>query len=87
MKLTKNDKICCDFIIRYGNDYETHRGFYDTYDNVIKEYNSIKLNANITWKQILWEPLVKCDVQIIVKEDSVKVMEILGAQFIIPATN
>lgn len=87
MKFTKKDKMYCDFIIRYGNDCETHRGFHDTYDNVMKEYNSIKLNANVTWKQVLWEPLDKSDVQVVVKEDSVKVMEILGAQFIIQATN
>lgn len=85
VKISEFDKMLLDFVVRYGNDKETHRGFYDTYDDVMKEYNSITLDVNVTWKEILWEPLDKPDVQVIVKQDEVKVMEILGAKFVVPA--
>lgn len=82
---TKNDKMFCDFVVRYGNDTSVNRGFFDTYAQVEKEYDSIKLDARITWKQILWEPLNKPDVQVVVKEDSVRVVEVLGMKMIAPA--
>lgn len=82
---TKNDKMLCDFVVRYGNDTSVNRGFFDTYAQVEKEYNSIKLDARITWKQILWEPLNKSDTQVIVKEDSVRIVEVLGKKIVVPA--
>lgn len=82
---TKNDKMLCDFVVRYGNDTSVNRGFFDTYAQVEKEYDSIKLDARITWKQILWEPLNKPDVQVVIKEDSVRVVEVLGMKMIVPA--
>ena len=82
---TKNEKMLCDFVVRYGNDTSVNRGFFDTYTQVEKEFNSIKLNANITWKQILWEPLNRPNTQIILKEESVRVIEVLGAKFVISA--
>lgn len=82
---TKNDKILCDFVVRYGNDTSVNRGFFDTYAQVEKEFNSIKLDTKTTWKQILWEPLDKPDVQVVVKEESVRVIEVLGVKFVVPA--
>lgn len=82
---TKNDKMLCDFVVRYGNDTSVNRGFFDTYAQVEKEYNSIKLDAQITWKQILWEPLDKHDVQVVVKEDSIRVIEVLGMKIVVSA--
>ena len=75
--MTNLDKMQCDFIVRYGNDNSVNRGFYDTYENAIKEYSSIKLDSNTTWKQLLWEPLDKLDVQKIIMEDSAKVLQML----------
>lgn len=82
---TKNDKMLCDFVVRYGNDTSVNRGFFDTYAQVEKEYDSIKLDAQTTWKQILWEPLDKHDVQVVVKEDSIRVIEVLGMKIVVPA--
>ena len=82
---TKNDKMLCDFVVRYGNDTSVNRGFFDTYAQVENEFNSIKLDAKTTWKQILWEPLDKPDVQMVIKEESVRVIEVLGAKFVVPA--
>ena len=81
--LTKKDKMNCDFIVRYGNNNSVNRGFFDTYDQVIKEYDSIKLNADITWKQIIWEPLDRPETQFVIKQDEVTVMEILNAKFVL----
>ena len=83
--LKKNDKMLCDFVVRYGNDTSVNRGFFDTYAQVEKEFNSIKLDAKTTWKQILWEPLDKPDVQVVIKEESVRVIEVLGTKFVVPA--
>ena len=82
---TKNDKMLCDFVVRYGNDTSVNRGFFDTYAQVEKEFNSIKLDSKTTWKQILWEPLDKSDVQVVIKEESVRVIEVLGVKFVVPA--
>ena len=82
---TKNDKMLCDFVVRYGNDTSVNRGFFDTYAQVEKEFNSIKMDSKTTWKQILWEPLDKTDVQVVIKEESVRVIEVLGAKFVVPA--
>lgn len=82
---TKNDKMLCDFVVRYGNDTSVNRGFFDTYAQVEKEYNSIKLDAQTTWKQILWEPLDKHDVQVVIKEDSIRIIEVLGMKIVVPA--
>lgn len=81
----KNDKIFCDFIVRYGNNTSINRGFFDTYAQVKKEFNSIKLDARTIWKQILWEPLDKPDVQVVIKEESVRVIEMLGTKFVVLA--
>lgn len=83
--LTKKDKMLCDFVVRYGNNNSVNRGFFDTYDQVMKEYDSIKLDEKITWKQIIWEPLNNPDKQVVIKEDSVRVIEILGAKLVVPA--
>lgn len=82
---TKNDKMLCDFVVRYGNDTSVNRGFFDTYAQVEKEFNSIKLDSKTTWKQILWEPLDKPDAQEVIKEESVRVIEVLGVKFVVPA--
>ena len=82
---TKNDKIFCDFIVRYGNDTSVNRGFFDTYVQVEKEFNSIKLDVRTTWKQILWEPLDKPDTQVVIKEESIRVIEVLGVKFVVTA--
>ena len=82
---TKSDKMLCDFIVRYGNNTSVDRGFFDTYTRVKKEFDSIKLDEKITWKQIIWEPLDKPDVQMVIEEESVKVVEVLGIKFVVPA--
>ena len=74
MQITKEQKMLCDFVVRFGNGCEVHRGFFDTYEKVLKEYDSIVLDANTTWKQFLWEPLDKKDVQVVIKEDELKVI-------------
>ena len=82
---TKNDKMLCDFVVRYGNNTSVNRGFFDTYAQVEKEFNSIKLDVITTWKQLLWEPLDKPDTQVVIKEESVHVIEVLGTKFVVPA--
>ena len=81
--LTEKDKMYCDFVVRYGNDTSTRRGFHDTYVNALKEFNSITLNAKTTWKQLIWEPLSEPDKQEVIKDECVKIIEIPGATFII----
>lgn len=82
--LTKKDKMLCDFVVRCGSDNHVSRGFFDTYEQVLREYDSIKLDERTTWKQILWEPLDKPNVQVIIKEDSVNVIKALGMIIVVP---
>lgn len=84
MMPTKREKMLCDFVVRYGNDRMTARSFYDTYDQILKEFESIKLDLSTTWKEIIWEPLDKKEVQVVVKEEEVKIVEILGKKFVVP---
>ena len=69
--------IMDDYVVRYGND----NGYVDRSDYMPKEqaekfYNKIKLNIRTTWKELLYEPLEKEDVQEIIKSDSVKIVDL-----------
>lgn len=44
--------------------------------NQFKGNNKIKLDIITTWKELLYEPLEKEDVQEIIKSDSVKIVDL-----------
>ena len=41
-----------------------------------KVYNKIELSTSTTWKELLYKPLEKEDVQEIIKSDSVKIVDL-----------
>ena len=66
-----------DYVVRYGNDNGyVERSDYMTKTQEEKFYNKIELNTRITWKELLYEPLEKEDVQEIIKSDSVKIIDL-----------
>lgn len=81
---TKREKMLCDFVVRYGNRDLSARSYYMTYDQALKEFESVKLDLSTTWKEIIWEPLDRVDVQVVVKEEEVKIVEVLGKKFVVP---
>ena len=50
-----------------------------------KFYNKIKLNMKITWKELLYEPLEKEEVQEIVKSDNVEIVDLGICKVALPA--
>lgn len=66
-----------DYVVRFGND----NGYVDRSEYMSKEqaekfYNKIKLDIRTTWKELLYEPLEKEDIQEIIKSDSVKIIDL-----------
>lgn len=66
-----------DYVVRFGNDI----GYVERSDYMSKEqaerfYNKIKLDIRTTWKELLYEPLEKEDVQEIIKSDSIKIVDL-----------
>ena len=66
-----------DYVVRYGNDI----GYVDRSDYMLKGqaekfYNKIELNTGTTWKELLYEPLEKENVQEIIKSDSIKIVDL-----------
>ena len=69
--------IMDDYVVRYGNDNGyVERSDYMSKEQAEKFYNKIKLNIRTTWKELLYEPLEKEDVQEIIKSDSVKIVDL-----------
>jgi hypothetical protein len=66
-----------DYVVRFGNDSERiERSDYMSKEQAEKFYNRIKLNMRITWKELLYEPLEKEDVQEVIKSDSVQIVDL-----------
>ena len=66
-----------DYVVRFGNDNGyVERSDYMSKEQAEKFYNKIKLNIRTTWKELLYEPLEKEDVQEIIKSDSVKIVDL-----------
>ena len=66
-----------DYVVRFGND----KGYVERSDYMSKEqaeklYNKIKLDIRTTWKELLYEPLEKEDVQQIIKSDNVEIVDL-----------
>lgn len=65
-----------DYVVRYGDDLSnTNRSLYMTKREAEKFYSGIKLNVNITWKELLYEPIEEDDSQYVIKSDSVRVLD------------
>ena len=66
-----------DYVVRFGNDNGyVERSDYMSKEQAEKFYNKIELSIRITWKELLYEPLEKEDVQEIIKSDSVKIVDL-----------
>ena len=66
-----------DYVVRFGNDNEwVERSDYMSKEQAEKFYNKIELSTRITWKELLYEPLEKEDVQEIIKSDNVKIVDL-----------
>lgn len=67
-----------DYVVRFGNDNGyVERSDYMSKEQAEKFYNKIKLDIiTTTWKELLYEPLEKEDVQEIIKIDSVKIVDL-----------
>ena len=75
-----------DYVVRFGND----NGYVERSDYMPKEqaekfYNKIKLNIRITWKELLYEPLEKEEVQEIVKSDNAEIVDLGICKVALPA--
>lgn len=65
-----------NYFIRYGSDTTTNRSDYMTLKEAEKEYNRKQLDINITWKELIHEPLEEEDTQNILKSDSIKIIDL-----------
>ena len=66
-----------DYVVRFGNDEGYgERSDYMSKEQAEKFYNKIKLSIRTTWKELLYEPLEKEDVQEIIKSDNVEVVDL-----------
>lgn len=74
-----------DYVVRFGND----KGYVERSDYMSKEqaekfYNKIKLSIRTTWKELLYEPLEKEDVQEIIKSDHAEIVDLGICKVAIP---
>lgn len=66
-----------DYVVRYGShEGNVARSDYMSKDNALKFYNTLELDNKTHWKELLYEPLDKEDVQEIIKSDSVKLVNL-----------
>lgn len=66
-----------DYVVRFGNDKGyVERSDYMSREQAEKFYNKIELDIKTTWKELLYEPLEKEDVQEIIKSDNVKIVDL-----------
>ena len=73
----KENKNMNDYVVRFGNDNGyINRSDYMSKEQAEKFYNKIELSTRMTWKELLYEPLEKEDVQEIIKSDSVKIVDL-----------
>ncbi len=74
-----------DYVVRYGNDSGyVERSDYMSKEQAEKFYNRIKLNIRVTWKELLYEPLEKEDVQEVIKSDSVEIVDLGVCKAVLP---
>ena len=74
-----------DYVVRYGNDNEyVDRSDYMSKGQAEKFYNKIELNTRTTWKELLYEPLEKEDVQEIIKSDNAEIVDLGICKVAIP---
>lgn len=66
-----------DYVVRCGNDNGyVERSDYMSKEQAEKFYNKIELSTRTTWKELLYEPLEKEDVQEIIKSDNVEIVDL-----------
>lgn len=74
-----------EYVVRYGNDGSfTDRSDYMDKDNAKRFYDKIKLDTNITWKELLYEPLDEEEGQYIIESDSVRVVDLGICKIAVP---
>lgn len=74
-----------DYVVRFGND----NGYVERSDYMPKEqaekfYNKIKLSMRITWKELLYEPLEKDEVQEVVRSDNAEIVDFGICKVVLP---
>lgn len=72
-----------DYVVRYGGDDWVKRSFYETKKNALKIYTSIKLDKKTRWKELIYEPLEDEERQDVILRDEVKVLSVLGVEFVV----
>ena len=66
-----------DYVVRFGNNNGyVERSDYMSKEQAEKLYNKIKLDIRTTWKELLYEPLEKEDVQEIIKSNNVEIVDL-----------
>lgn len=76
-----------NYYVRYGNGSTTlDRTDYDTLEKIKKAYDKIKLNTEITWKELIFEDLTREEHQEIIQSDEVKIIPFIGNSVIIVNT-
>ncbi len=72
-----------DYVVRYGNQNGViDRTFYTTYKQALKQFNKFKQDSDITWAELLYEPLNE-DVQQVVDSFEKQVVNVLGVDVVI----
>lgn len=64
-----------DYYVRYGGDGWANRTVYMTEKKAQRKFDKIKLDTEITWKQLVYEPLEIEGTQYIIKEETVEVLD------------
>ena len=73
-----------DYVVRFGGETFTDRSLYMTKKEATKFYDKLELNTSTTWKELLYEPLEEPEKQVIVRSDSVKVMDLGFCKIAVP---
>ena len=73
-----------DYVVRYGGSNYIGRSEYVNKRKAEKIYDKINLDTKTTWKELLYEPLDEPEKQIIIKSDSVKVLNLGICKIAIP---
>ena len=76
-----------DYIVRFGNNSSINRSDYMNEKDANKFYDKLKLDVNITWKELIHEPLDIPDKQEICRSDSVRVIDLGFTKFVIGGTS
>ena len=73
-----------EYVVRYGSSSGPKRSDYMNAKEAAEFYDKIQLGTEVTWKEILYEPLDDEERQDIVRSEEVKVLDLGLCKIAVP---